>query len=118
AAGLLHDAVEDSELTVFEVKEAFGTEVAALVDGVTKLGKIPYLSREEQQAESFRKMLLAMSRDIRVLLLKLADRLDNMQTLEHMPPDKRERIARETMEIYAPLAGRLGIDWLRNDLQD
>jgi len=118
AAGLMHDSVEDSELTVVELTEAFGREVANLVDGVTKLGKVPYLSRREQAAESFRKMLLAMSRDIRVLVVKLADRLDNMRTLEHMPADKRERIARETAEIYVPLARRLGIEWMRSELSD
>lgn len=117
-AALLHDAVEDSDLSVFELTEQFGAEIAGIVDGVTKLGKVPYLSRQEQQAESFRKMLLAMSQDIRVLLVKLADRLDNMRTLEHMPGDKRQRIARETMEIYAPLANRLGIQWIRTELQD
>lgn len=118
AAALMHDSVEDSELTIYEVTEQFGREVANLVDGVTKLGKVPYLSRRENQAESFRKMLLAMSQDIRVLLVKLADRLDNMQTLQHMPAEKQRRIARETMDIYAPLAGRLGIDWIRNALAD
>ncbi|MCA9654223.1 MAG: bifunctional (p)ppGpp synthetase/guanosine-3',5'-bis(diphosphate) 3'-pyrophosphohydrolase [Myxococcales bacterium] len=118
AAGLLHDAVEDSELTVFELTEQFGREVAAIVDGVTKLGKVPYLSKATQQAESFRKMLLAMSRDIRVLIVKLLDRLDNMRTLEHMAADKQERISRETMQIYAPLANRLGLEGVRRELQD
>src|SRR5690606_11956244 len=118
AAALRHDAVEDSELTVFEVQERFGLEIANIVDGVTKLGKVPYLSKQEQQAESFRKMLLAMSEDIRVLIVKLGDRLDNMRTLDSMPRDKQERISRETMQIYAPLAGRLGIEWLRRELQD
>ncbi len=118
AAALLHDAVEDSEITVFELTEQFGREVAAIVDGVTKLGKVPYLSRATQQAESFRKMLLAMSRDIRVLIVKLLDRLDNMRTLRHMASDKQERISRETMQIYAPLANRLGLEGVRRELQD
>jgi guanosine-3',5'-bis(diphosphate) 3'-pyrophosphohydrolase len=118
AAGLLHDAVEDSEITVFELTEQFGREVANIVDGVTKLGKVPYLTRASQQAESFRKMLLAMSRDIRVLIVKLLDRLDNMRTLEHMAADKQERISRETMQIYAPLANRLGLEGVRRELQD
>jgi GTP pyrophosphokinase len=118
AAGLLHDAVEDSEITVFELTEQFGREVATIVDGVTKLGKVPYLTRAIQQAESFRKMLLAMSRDIRVLIVKLLDRLDNMRTLDAMAPDKQERISRETMQIYAPLANRLGLEGVRRELQD
>ena len=117
-AALLHDVVEDCEVSLSEIETVFGDEVAFLVDGVTKLGKVNFASREDRQAESFRKMLVAMARDIRVLLVKLADRLDNMRTLEHMSPSSQERIARETIEIYAPLAGRLGIQWLKAELED
>jgi guanosine-3',5'-bis(diphosphate) 3'-pyrophosphohydrolase len=117
-AALLHDVVEDCEANVPDIETVFGEEVAFLVDGVTKLGKVNFSSREDRQAESFRKMLVAMARDIRVLLVKLADRLDNMRTLEFMSPGSQERIARETLEIYAPLAGRLGIHWLMAELED
>src|SRR6185312_83958 len=117
-AGLLHDCVEDTSATAEDIGRLFGTEIQFLVEGVTKLGQIPWTTREERQAENFRKMLLAMARDIRVILIKLADRVDNMRTLEHMPRDKQERIARETMEIYAPLANRLGIQWMKVELED
>jgi len=117
-AGLLHDCVEDTSATAEDIGRLFGTEIQFLVEGVTKLGQIPWTTREERQAENFRKMLLAMARDIRVILIKLADRVDNMRTLAFMPRDKQERIARETMEIYAPLANRLGIQWMKIELED
>jgi len=117
-AALLHDCVEDTSTTVEELGKIFGEDVQFLVDGVTKLENLPLKAREDRQAENFRKMVLAMARDIRVMLIKLADRLDNMRTLDHMPPDKQERIARETKSIYAPIANRLGIQWVKTELED
>jgi GTP pyrophosphokinase len=116
AAGLLHDALEDTLTTPAEIRRLFGDEVAFLVEGLTKIAKIEFTSARERQAESFRKMLVAMSKDIRILLIKLADRLHNMRTLGFMQEDARRRIAQETMDIYAPLARRLGIEWMRREL--
>ena len=119
ATALLHDTVEDTTATLDEIRKLFGSEVANLVNGVTKLSQIELQSAESKQAENFRKLVLAMSNDIRVLLVKLADRLHNMRTLHHVhSEEKRRRIARETLEIYAPLAERIGIQHFKEELED
>ncbi|MHA7886068.1 MULTISPECIES: RelA/SpoT family protein [Roseicyclus] len=118
ATALLHDTIEDTKGTYTEVAELFGTDVAELVDGVTKLTNLELSSRESKQAENFRKLLMAMSKDLRVILVKLADRLHNMRTIRHMPPEKQAKKAHETMDIYAPLAGRMGMQWMREELED
>jgi guanosine-3',5'-bis(diphosphate) 3'-pyrophosphohydrolase len=118
SVGLLHDVVEDTLVSLQEVERTFGSDVAHIVDGVTKISQIEFTSKEEKQAENFRKMLLAMTDDIRVIMVKLADRLHNMRTLQHLSSERREAIARETLEIYAPLANRLGMGKVRGELED
>src|SRR5438105_1418268 len=118
AAGLLHDSVEDTSVTIVDIRKEFGEQVAHIVEGVTKISKIDFASSEERQAENVRKMVLAMVDDIRVVLIKLADRLHNMRTLEHLPRERQEVIARETLEIYAPIAHRLGMGKVRGELED
>jgi len=117
-AGLLHDTVEDTETRIDDIRDIFGEEVAFLVEGLTKLSKMESKSRKDTQAENFRKMFLAMAEDIRVIIIKFADRLHNMSTLEYLPPAKQRRIAAETLDIYAPLANRLGIGWLKSSFED
>ena len=116
--GLLHDTVEDTLATQEQIEEAFGKEVAVLVDGLTKISKITLGNQEERQAENFRKMILAMSSDIRILLVRLADRIHNMRTLEFQTPDRQLYISRESLDLYAPLANRLGINWMKIELED
>src|ERR1700735_5473696 len=118
AAGLLHDAVEDTPVTTEDITDQFGEQAAHIVEGVTKIDKIQFANREDRQAENVRKMLLAMVSDVRVVLIKLADRLHNMRTLEHLKPERQEAIARETLDIYAPLAHRLGMGKVRGELED
>src|ERR1043165_2000932 len=118
AAGLLHDSVEDTVINIVDIRKEFGEQVAHIVEGVTKISQIDFSSREEQQAENLRKMMLAMVDDLRVVLMKLADRLHNMRTLEHLPPERQQKIARETLEIYGPIAHRLGMGKIRGELED
>ncbi|HEY0352394.1 MAG TPA: HD domain-containing protein, partial [Enterovirga sp.] len=117
-AAVLHDTVEDTAATLEEINRTFGPEIGSLVDGLTKIKRLDLVSKQAAQGENFRKLLLAIAADLRVLLVKLADRLHNMRTLHFMPLEKRKRIAQETLDIYAPLAGRMGIQEMRNELED
>src|SRR5215208_1318392 len=118
AAAVLHDTIEDTEATLEEINRSFGPQIGALVDGLTKIARLDLVSKRAAQGENFRKLLLAIAADVRVLLVKLADRLHNMRTLGFMSADKRQRIAEETLDIYAPLAGRMGIQEMRDELED
>ena len=118
AAALLHDTIEDTDATRAEIERLFGHDIGVLVEGLTKLKKLDLVSKEAKQAENLRKLLLAIADDVRVLLIKLADRLHNMRTLSHRPPDARRRTAEETLDIYAPLAGRMGMHEMREELED
>src|SRR5574340_348800 len=118
ATGLLHDTIEDTHTTLERIEDLFGPEIAQLVDGLTKLSRITFDKKEDHEAENFRKMILAMGKDIRILLIKLADRLHNMRTLGAHDPAKQKKIAKETLDIYAPLANRLGIGWIKTELED
>lgn len=118
AAGLLHDTIEDTDMSMNDIKDMFGNEIVFLVEAVTKLSKVEFKTKEDAQAENFRKMFLAMSKDVRVILIKFADRLHNMRTIEYLSEDRQKKIANETIEIYAPLANRLGINWLKIEFED
>src|SRR6185295_4797404 len=117
ATALLHDTIEDTGATRSEIDAMFGPEIGSLVDGLTKIKKLDFVTKKAEQAENFRKLLVAISSDIRVLLVKFADRLHNMRTLEHMKPESRRRVSEETLEIYAPLAGRMGMQGMREELE-
>ena len=118
ASGLIHDVVEDTAVTVEDVEREFGREIAQIVDGLTKIGHLPLTSTQERQVENYRKLLLSIAKDARVILIKLADRLHNMRTLEFMPEEKRLRIAQETRDLYAPLAHRFGLATMKAELED